>query len=39
MMHSKLGYGSYPTGLAMVNLSNRLAEAYETFKKELRRLG
>ena len=39
MIHSKLGYGSYPSGLAMTNLRNRYPKAYEVFKKELRGLG
>lgn len=39
MIHSKLGYGSYPSGLAMTNLRNRYSQAYETFNKELRGLG
>ena len=39
MIHSKLGYGSYPSGLAMTNLRNRYPQAYEAFNKELRALG
>jgi hypothetical protein len=39
MIHSKLGYGSYPSGLAMTNLRNRYPQAYETLNKELRGLG
>jgi hypothetical protein len=40
MIQSKLvGYESYPTGLAMVNLRERYPKAYEAFKNELRGLG
>jgi hypothetical protein len=35
MIHSKMGYGSYPSGLAMTNLRNRCPKAYEVFKEEL----
>jgi hypothetical protein len=36
MIHSKkLGYGSYPMGLAMATLRNKYLEAFETFKREL----
>lgn len=39
MIHSKLGYGSYSSGLAMANLRNRYPKAHEVFKEELRSLG
>jgi hypothetical protein len=39
MIHSKMGYGSYPNGLAMVNLRNRYPKAHELLKEELRGLG
>jgi hypothetical protein len=36
MIHSKkLGYGSYPMGLAIANLTTKYFEAYETFKRKL----
>lgn len=38
MIHSKLGYGSYPTGLLMANLRNRYPEAYGAFRNELEAL-
>ena len=38
MIHSKLGYGGYPTGLLMANLRNRYVEAYEAFRNELEAL-
>jgi hypothetical protein len=38
MVHSKkLGYGSYPMGLAMANFRSSYPEAYEAFKEELGR--
>jgi hypothetical protein len=34
MIHPKrLGYGSYPMGLAMANLRNKYLEAHETFER------
>ena len=32
---TKVGYGSYPMGLAMANLSNRYPHAHEFFEEEL----
>ena len=36
MVHSRMGYGSYPSGLAMANFRSTYPKAHEVFKEELR---